>query len=144
MKIETTAFGLQEFDPQTILSFPEGIPGFEQNIEFKFFHQEEDHTVVYLQSLNDPDLAFSVISPDKLNIFYEFSLNDEEVALLKLDNVQDVFVMLIVYKPSDDSEQQPLDINANIMAPLVINSKTRIGIQKKLTGTERLITIKAD
>ena len=144
MKIETTAFGLQEFNPQTVLSFPEGIPGFEQSSEFKFFHQEEDNAVVYLQSLNDPDLVFSVISPDTLNIFYEFSLNDEEVALLKLDDVQDVFVMLIVYKSSDDTEKHPLDINANIMAPLVINSKARIGIQKRLTGTERLITIKAD
>jgi len=144
VKIETTAFGVQEFDPQTILSFPEGIPGFEQSSEFKLFHREKGDDVLYLQSLKDPDLAFSVISPDAVNIFYEFSLSDEEVALLQLDDVQDVVVKLIVYKSSDNSEKLPSDINANIMAPLVINSKERIGFQKRLTGTERLITIKAD
>jgi flagellar assembly factor FliW len=35
-------------------------------------------------------------------------------------------------------------MNANFMAPLLINTQARIGLQKVLGRTERKITIKAD
>ncbi|WP_428603312.1 flagellar assembly protein FliW [Sedimenticola sp.] len=146
MKIESTAFGAQFSDPETRILFPLGIPGFEENRTFQLFHQDAGDVVGYLQSLDDPDLAFSVFAPESLNIFYEFPLTDDELALLKLERAEDVVLLLIAYRGlagEDSPEQQAAKVNVNFMAPLVINSQTRLGLQKVLYRTERQITIKA-
>ena len=79
--------------------------------------------------------------------FFEFSLNDEEEALLELSDAEDLGVFIIAYKNVDDqalSVESFRNINANIMAPLLINIKNRIGMQKVLLNSQRHITIKAD
>ena len=40
MEIKSKTFGVQSVDPDTIITFPNGIPGFESDTRFKFFHQE--------------------------------------------------------------------------------------------------------
>lgn len=146
MKIETAVFGMQEIDPDTVLTFPRGIPGFEDSREYKLFHQEsDDATVYYLQSLDDPGLAFSVISPSDLNIYYDFILGGDEEGILSLESDDEVALLLIAYKRHEKEERRnplDLDINANVMAPLVINTRNRRGLQKLLSSTERFITIK--
>ena len=147
MKIESTAFGPQISDPETRIVFPLGIPGFEQNTVYQLFHQEATDVVGYLQSVDDPDLVFSVLSPDTLNIYFEFTLTDDEQTLLKLEQAEDAALLLITYKQPVNEVQGRLNsatVNANFMAPLVINTRSQLGLQKVLCRTERRITIKAD
>lgn len=147
MKIESTAFGTQISDPETRIVFPLGIPGFEESRTFQLFHQDIDDVIGYLQSIEDPDLTLSVFSPENLNIYYEFTLTDEEQALLELERIEDVALLLMAYRQTADEEAGTLQnsrVNANFMAPLVINLRRRLGLQKVLYRTERQITIKAD
>ncbi len=147
MKIESTALGTQIGDPESYIRFPLGIPGFEQSQTFQLFHQEAGNVVGYLQSLDNPDLTLSVFSPESLSIFYEFTLNDEEQALLKLERGEDAALLLVAYRQGggegNGETGQASRINANVMAPLVINFQTRLGLQKVLYRTERRITIHA-
>ncbi|CAK0749993.1 Flagellar assembly factor FliW [Gammaproteobacteria bacterium] len=148
MRIKTRYFGVQEVDPQTMLFFPEGLPGFEEYHRFKLFHEEGERPIIhYLQSLDDPEIAFSVVEPDWLGLNYELPLARWESAVLKSSPSYDskkketgedpkegispllVLIMLSATQEEGDGPRiQPL-----VSQPLVINPKTRRGLQLRLT-----------
>lgn len=138
MKIKSSFFGEQTIDPNTIISFPIGIPGFEDQTRFKLFHQEGDNSLIFwLQSLDDESLVFSVAQPSIFNINYDFVLNDAEEATLGIENPADTLILIILHK---DASDQPT-IKGSIKSPLVINSAKRIGLQKVLVQVEQSITL---
>ncbi|MCF7964977.1 flagellar assembly protein FliW [Methylobacter sp. Wu8] len=138
MEIKSSFFGQQTIDPNTVLSFPNGIPGFEDQTRFKLFHQEGDNPLIFwLQSLDDESLAFSVTQPSNFNINYNFALNDTEEALLGIEDIADTLILIILHK---DESDQPT-IKGSIKSPLVINCSKRIGLQKVLTQVEQSITL---
>ena len=142
MKINSTVFGTQEINPEEVLTFPQGIPGFENCTRFKLFHEEKETPVVHwLQSVEQPDVTFSVIDPARFGLNYEITLSDEEAAMLQAENAGDIAVLLIAYKPQTDAVPGA-SINANINGPIVLNIHTRIGMQKVLVGLEAGITLK--
>jgi len=138
MEIKSSFFGEQSIDPSTIISFPNGIPGFEDQTRFKLFHQEGDNPLIFwLQSLDDESLTFSVAQPSIFNINYAFVLNDAEEALLGIEDTADALILIILHK---DESDQPA-IKGAIKSPLVINSAKRIGFQKLLANVEQSITL---
>jgi flagellar assembly factor FliW len=153
MKINTTRFGTQDIDPNTVLSFPRGLPGFESCTQFKLFHEEKDNPIVFwLQALNDPDVSFSVVDPTLLGFHYELTLQDDEIALIQMERVDDVAVLLMLSAPDQGLGEQALGgqaqgaearIRPNITAPIVVNTRTRIGFQKPLQGLDYFVTFKA-
>jgi flagellar assembly factor FliW len=73
---------------------------------------------------------------------YEFTLSDEEESLLQMDKVADIAILLIAYKPQPDAGSKT-NINANINGPVVLNTRSRLGMQKILVGLEADITLKS-
>ena len=138
MDIKSKLFGEQQIDPETIITFPNGIPGFEAQKRYKLFHHEDSKIVYWLQCLDDVDVVFSVAHPIHFNINYSFVLTDEEIALLKLTNVEDLMVLLMLHKTETTS--QPT-IKGSIKSPLLINLVERLGIQKYLLDIEQSITL---
>lgn len=142
LKFESTQFGTQEIDPDSILNFPNGMPGFESCTRYKLFHQDAGQPVVHwLQSLDDPDVAFALVDPAMFGINYEFALSDEEISLLQMDKVDDIAILLIAYKPQETPSSKA-NINANINGPVILNIRSRRGMQKVLVGLEADITLK--
>lgn len=139
MEIKSKLLGEQFVDPDTIITFPKGLPGFEDNTRFKFFHQEGSDIVFWLQSLDNDELLFSVAQPLHFNINYSFTLSDEEEALLDVEDSNDLIFMILLHK--SDSETDKPTIKGSIKSPLVINTKSRQGIQKILLQVEQSITL---
>ena len=139
MDIKSKFLGTQSVDPDTIITFPQGLPGFESDTRFKFFHQEGSATVYWLQSLDHEEVLFSVAHPGVFNIHYNFTLTDAEEALLQLDNADDLIVLIILHK-SDDASEKPT-IKGSIQAPILLNGKTRIALQKILPKVEQSIIL---
>ncbi len=138
MDIKSSFLGEQSIDPSTIISFPNGIPGFEDQTRFKLFHQEGGNPLIFwLQSIDDESLAFSVAQPSIFNINYSFALNDAEEAVLGIEDPADVLILIILHK--DESDQ--LTVKGAIKSPLVINSAKRVGLQKVLVQVEQSITL---
>jgi flagellar assembly factor FliW len=138
MEIKSSFLGEQAIDPSTIISFPNGIPGFEDQTRFKLFHQEGDNPLIFwLQSLDDESLALSVAQSARFNINYNFVLNDAEEAILGLEDTADALILIILHK---DESGQPA-IKGSINSPLVINSAKRIGLQKVLVNVEQSIIL---
>ncbi len=139
MEIKSTFLGTQSVDADTIITFPNGIPGFEKDTRFKLFHQEGSEVVYWMQSLDNDELLFSVAQPSHFKINYSFILTDEEEALLKLETIDDIF-MLIILQKTNESSDEPI-IKGSITSPLLINEKTMLGLQKHLPKIEQSITL---
>jgi flagellar assembly factor FliW len=138
MEIKSSFFGEQSIDPSTIINFPNGIPGFENQTRFKLFHQEGENPLIFwLQSLDDESLVFSAAQPSIFNINYNFILNDTEEAILEIEDPADILILIILHK---DESDQPA-IKGAIRSPLVINSAKRIGLQKVLTQMDQSTTL---
>lgn len=140
MNIKSKFLGDQQIDPDTIINFPKGIPGFENQTRFKLFHQENNPIIYWLQSLDDENLTFSVASPGLFNINYSFLLTDEERALIALDDVDDLVVLILLRTEATQEMQKPA-IKGSIKSPLLINSARKIGMQKCLAQLEQTITL---
>ncbi len=138
MEIKSSLLGEQQVDPDTILIFPQGIPGFEQQTRFKLFHQQGNDVLYWLQALDDADLTFSVTHPATFNINYQFSLTDEEEKLLDLQENDNLLIMIMLHK--EESGEQPT-VKGSIKFPLIINERSRFGIQKALLEPEQSITL---
>lgn len=140
MEIQSKLLGNQQVNPDTIITFPCGIPGFENQTRFKLFHQEGSEIVYWLQALDNADLTFSVASPLTFNIHYSFVLTDEEAKLLELTNPDDLIILILLHKDNQTGEDKPT-IKGSIKSPLLINSAKRIGYQKIMADIEQSITL---
>lgn len=140
MKVDTYLFGAVEVDPAKVIEFPNGLVGFEQNKRFMLVHEDgQAQTASYtLQSLDDPNLAFQIVDPVTLGFHYELDLSDAESALLKTPAPEDVLVMQLLFKKEEGSQTQ---IMPSLRAPLLINTKARVGMQKVMETLRSNITL---
>ena len=64
MKLKTKHFGEIEIDESKIIHFPTGIIAFEEQKRFFIIdNPDENIPFSWLQSVDDPDLAFVIINP---------------------------------------------------------------------------------
>lgn len=147
MKISTTFFGSQEINEQENLVFPHGLLGLERCTRFKLFHEEGKPTVFWLQSLDDPGVTFSIAPPSMFGLGYEFTLTDAEAREIDLRDPNDVAVVIILRRAGEEAGAAPLPnhphITGNIKGPLVINLRSRLGIQKVLPRLEQTTLLRA-
>jgi flagellar assembly factor FliW len=140
MKVETYLFGGVEIDPEKVITFPNGLVAFENNKRFTLVHEEgkEQPSSFTLQSLDDPFLAFQIVDPTTLGFNYDLLLSDAENALLQSPAPEDVAVMQVLFKSEGEGKAA---ISPNLRAPLVINVKARIGLQKVMENMQTNITL---
>ncbi len=140
MKIETTRFGSQEVEQETILHFPNGLLSNSEAQDFKLFHKEHAETemnpvVFWLQSVNNPEIAYTIFDPALANFYYEVSLPDEDYELLNSQS-SDEIAMMVIIKGSDARSKVQKEgltlINANITEPLFINLNSLKGLQRSI------------
>lgn len=124
-KIKTTRFGEIEEDDGKIINFADGLPAFEEEHEFIIVPYDEESPYVFLQSVTTPDLAFLMTIPFIFFPDYEFRLEDDVIESLALENQEDLLLYTLLTIPGRDIKE----ITANLLAPIVINSRTNEGRQ---------------
>ncbi len=121
-----------EFQEDQLLNFPQGLPGLPQCQRFVVLPdtsaQAEVPRVFVLQCVDQPDVAFSIVSPEALGVRYELELSETEVAALGLEKSEDLTAAVIVRRDEEHPESKGL--RANFMGPILINVATRRGLQK--------------
>ena len=123
-----TRFGTLPIDKENLLDFPEGLPGFEDLHQFVLLHEEGNASIFYLQSLEDPDIRLPVTSPHWFRVDYQIELSDEEMATLKLENPEDAAILVTIA----DDEKSPAGLRANVQGPIILNTASRVGLQKPM------------
>lgn len=131
MKIKTRQFGEIEIDETKIINMPAGIPGFQDRKRYSMLQKEEAAPFLFFQSVDDPDLTFVILDPKSVMEDYSVEEKDmNKVVSWDFDN-DEITVFVIVTIPSGDPEKA----TANFLAPLVINTKRKEGLQLILQNT---------
>ena len=124
-KINTVRFGEVSVDDELIIQFIEPVLGFQDSQRFVILDHAENSPFKWLQSADEPELAFVVTNPKFFGIEYEFLLSDEIASKLLLENAEDALVLTIVNIPQND----PGKMTANLLGPIVINQASRKAMQ---------------
>ncbi len=114
-----------EVDPESLITFQEGIPGFPSLKKYLLTEYEKGHLFLWLQSIEDPDLGFVVIDPLVIHPEYAPPFPKSELEILKIEDKSAMAMLSIVTLPQDN----PMKLTVNLMAPLLINHQLRIGKQ---------------
>ena len=127
MLVKTKHFGEIELDESKIITFDEGLIGFEDNKRYTILFNNESKrkgTISWLQSLDEPMLALPVVSPIVAMADYNPIVEDEVLAPLGELNGENLVILLTLTVPSDLTK-----MTVNLKAPIIINADTRKGCQ---------------
>lgn len=131
MKINTVRFGEIEIEKERIFKFVLPIIGFNELRDFVILDLNKDSFFKWLQSVEDPALAFPVVSVFSMNVDYSIDLPDNVVEALKIKNVESLLVMNIASIPQDD----PQGTTINLLAPIIFNLEEHLAGQVILSGS---------
>ena len=127
MRIRTINFGDLDINPDSIIVFDDGLPGFPQLRRFVILDMEEIKPFQYLQALPDddtPPIALYLINPFMVDPSYDFRLTDSDMEAIKSMNSTELTIYTVATIPAD-----PREATVNLMAPIVVNEKDRRGRQ---------------
>lgn len=124
MQVETKYHGKINIVEEKVITFAQGIPGFPDEERFVVLPLEDDETLQILQSVHTPELGFVVINPFTYFPDYDFTLEDQFVAALQIEQPEDLLIysILTVHDPF-------VDTTANLQAPVIINTRNHQGKQ---------------
>ncbi len=140
----TTTSASSQNDQNKIITFPQGLPGFEEDHRFSMFHSndsdDQGSKLFWLESLDHPEVGFTVVDPTLYGLNYVIDLTDEEQALLQSKDPNQILVLLMLAK-NDTSEPDKPKVHANIAGPILINTENRVALQKVLTRSRVEVNI---
>lgn len=122
MHVRTTRFGVVEIADDRVITFPKGLLGFSEHKRYCLLEPAEDSAFFWLQSVDDPTLAFVVTDPSFFVPDYSVPIRAEQMGELVLTKLEDAQVFVIVNKVDQT-------LTGNLQGPLVINTITRSGEQ---------------
>jgi len=124
-----------KIDSEKVLTFPHGIPGFEKYTTYLVYHKEEnDMSAYWLESTEQPEVTFTIVDPGQYGLSYDLELTEEERELLQAEGAEEIGVFMMLSKKENAGVPSPA-LNANISGPVIINPRTRIGLQKVIRRT---------
>lgn len=123
MEVKTKANGIVNVDEKQLVTFPEGLLGFEKYTKFALIDSEYE-PFIWLQSTEESNLAFLMIDPFLICSEYEADIDDSALRNIGVDSAEDIIIMTLVTIPKDGSA-----ITANFLGPVVINKKNRKCLQ---------------
>lgn len=130
MLTQTKYFGEIEYDTDDVLQFDTGLFGFEEEQCFLLLpFAESNASLLCLQSLATPGLAFVLMDPFSLTPHYTPLLQAEELTTLSVTQSEDLcyYVLCVVGHPVSTS-------TINLKCPVVLNPETRHCMQVILEG----------
>jgi flagellar assembly factor FliW len=126
---QTKHFGAIQYDEEAVLTFPEGLPAFEQLTRFLLIDHPSATPLVFLQSLERSDLSLPAIAALAVDPDYELSLSVEDLETLAFsgsegappENAIGCFAIVSIPDGGPPS--------ANLLAPIVVNLAARRAVQ---------------
>jgi flagellar assembly factor FliW len=118
---DTSRFGPLDVGEDRIIRFPVGLLGFPRLNRYVLIDYK-DTPLKWLQSVEDPDVAFIVTDPKTIAGEGTITLGDDVVRFLQLEREDDLAVLLMLRVDGDK-------VVANLNGPLAINSNRMLGVQ---------------
>ena len=123
MKYLSSRFGAFDISHENVLTFPSGILGFPESRRYVLLDHDTSAPFKWLQSLDEPALAFVIIDPDLfLADDYRIEVSGDAMAEVQTIPADDLSMAVILTIPSND----PGGITANLRGPLLMNLRTKL------------------
>ena len=106
-----------------VVTFPDGLPGFESCRQFVLLSPEDGAPLGCLEALDTPHPSFLVIDPCTVLKRYRKVLNQAD--RLRLSVVDDDLLLWLAIVVLDQDESA----SVNLRAPIVINPRLMVGFQ---------------
>lgn len=124
MQVQSTRFGSLDIPSDKLITFPDGLLGFENLTRYAILEHDSGTPFKWLQSVDEPDLAFVIVDPYEFKPDYAVELGRDDVVKLGLKEPGAAAVYVLVVIPNN-----PAAMTANLQGPLVLNSERRVGRQ---------------
>lgn len=125
MRVTTDRFGEIEVSAEAVIRLPAGVIGFPRSCRYVLLDHDRHAPFKWLQSLDEPSLAFVVMDPARFKPDYRVEVAPEELVELDLAEGDELVLLVILTIPPAD----PGRVTANLRGPLVINARTRLAKQ---------------
>jgi flagellar assembly factor FliW len=122
--INTTRFGELNVNNNDVITFNEGLLGFENLTKYFVVDPGDNTLILWLQSVDDANVAFPIIEPKIFSPDYIVKLTTLELQTLGLESVNNAKIYSILTIPQNVTE-----MSANLKAPIVINNQKKIAKQ---------------
>jgi flagellar assembly factor FliW len=131
MNVRTTRFGEIEVTDNMVIDFQNGLGGFPELK--KFFMVSHNVHVRWMQSMDNPDIAFILMEPFEMIPEYAFKIDINAEQYLDIVDASTLitFVMLAV---RDDG--LTLSVTANLRTPVLINTENMKGAQLTIEDSD--------
>lgn len=126
MEIETTRFGRLTVDDQRIITMPRGLLGFPSHTRYALIQTSQENYFFWLQSVDEPALAFVVTDPSIFFKDYDVPIRQETREELQLTDPAYLQVFVICNKVDEW-------LTGNLLGPIVVNAQNRLACQVVLT-----------
>ena len=123
-------FGEIEYDPDNTLQFPEGLVGFEALRAFVVMPNEKEGPLFWIQSIDDPQVAFILTDPTGFYFDYKVVPDGRERQKLGIDEDGECLIVSVVSVLADRK------ITLNLAAPILFAPETNRALQVILEGIQ--------
>jgi len=130
MKTLNTRFGEVAYDPENVLTFPEGLIGFENLRQFIVMPNQKDGPLFWIQSVEDPSVALILTDPTNFFLGYQVVPEAGEKKKLQLAAEEDCFTLVVVTVYPDRQ------VTLNLMAPILFAPGSNKAIQVILENSD--------
>ncbi|MBI4652602.1 flagellar assembly protein FliW [Candidatus Desantisbacteria bacterium] len=117
MELNTSRFGKIKYISKNVIVFLEGLPGFSQFNKYIIIDQKKHRPFMWLQCIENENLAFVVTNPYMFVNSYFVNIPDEDLKALNVPVVEDLRILVMVVIPKDN----PQEISINLQGPIFIN-----------------------
>jgi flagellar assembly factor FliW len=131
MRIDSTRFGAVTIEPEDILTFPQGLIGWEDLRHWVLLCDSENSSLGWLQCVARPEVALPVVSPRKYVPGYQARVKKSQLSALEITPDHQAFVLAVLAR--NDGQ-----LTVNLRAPIVINLDRRLGRQVVTTDEQPL------
>jgi flagellar assembly factor FliW len=128
--VELPRFGNCSYAPEDVIEFPWGLPGFPTLQKWLPLNLDSHPTFVWLQSLDDVSVALPAVDPWMVFENYDPKLPAYAFTSLEIREAGDFATLCVVVVTANAAE-----MTINLMAPVIINLRTKKGRQIMLDGS---------
>lgn len=124
MLIKTKDFDYVEISEEDVMTFPQGLYGYESVTKFVLLKNPENEWMTHLQSIEDANPRLILLDPYMFVNEYNPALPEGTLDLLKTTDKEDICFFVVAVLPENMK-----NATINLKSPVAVNFKMKIGAQ---------------
>ena len=126
MEIQTSRFGRISVEDERLITVPNGLLGFPSFTRYALIQSGQEQYFLWLQSVDEPSLAFLVTDPSLFFKDYNVPVWKETAQELQLTDPSTLQMFVICNKVGEW-------LTGNLLGPLLVNAQNHLAQQVVLT-----------